>query len=149
MRPDLWVGLAPNGIGQQKPHHYREMAQVAWDNRAHPKYAWDVLSKGVCDGCALGVAGWHDWTQPGVHLCTTRLRLLEVNTADAVDPLVLADAEVSRHHARLEPHSGGWRVVDLDSTNGTWVNGARIRQAAIGAGDDVAFGGVRFRVAAA
>ena len=62
------------------------MAKVAWDNRAHPKYAWDVLTKGVCDGCALGVAGLHDWTIDGVHLCTTRLRLLEVNTADAVRP---------------------------------------------------------------
>ena len=87
---------APNGIGQQKPNHYGEMAKVAWANRAHPKYAWDVLTKGVCDGCALGVAGLHDWTIDGVHLCTTRLRLLEVNTADAIDPIVLADVEPLR-----------------------------------------------------
>lgn len=92
VRPDLWVGPAPNGIGQQKPHHYREMARAAWDSRAHPLYAWRVLTRGVCDGCALGVAGLHDWTQDGVHLCTTRLRLLEVATADAVDPVVLSDA---------------------------------------------------------
>ena len=67
------------------------MAKVAWANRAHPKYAVDVLTKGACDGCALGVAGLHDWTIDGVHLCTTRLQLLELNTADALDPLVLAD----------------------------------------------------------
>lgn len=90
---ELWVGLSPNGIGQQKPRHYREMAEVAWDNRRHPKLAWDILTKGVCDGCALGVAGLHDWTIDGVHLCTTRLRLLEVNTADALDHGLLADAE--------------------------------------------------------
>ena len=41
------------------------MAKVAWANRAHPKYALDVLTKGVCDGCALGVAGLHDWTIDG------------------------------------------------------------------------------------
>ena len=46
----------------------------------------EVLTKGVCDGCALGVAGLHDWTIDGVHLCTTRLHLLELNTADAFDP---------------------------------------------------------------
>jgi molybdopterin-dependent oxidoreductase alpha subunit len=96
MRRDLWVGLRPYGIGEQKPNHYREMFDVAWDNRAHPKYAWDVLTKGVCDGCALGVAGLHDWTIDGVHLCTTRLRLLEVNTADAFDPIVLSDVEALR-----------------------------------------------------
>ncbi len=96
MRRDLWVGLRPNGIGEQKPNHYREMLDVAWANRTHPKYAWDVLTKGVCDGCALGVAGLHDWTIDGVHLCTTRLRLLEVNTADAFDPVVLSDVDVLR-----------------------------------------------------
>ena len=77
-----WVSIRPNGAGLQKPHHYRDMAKVAWDNRRHPKYALDVLTKGVCDGCALGVAGLHDWTMDGVHLCTTRLNLLRLNTAD-------------------------------------------------------------------
>jgi molybdopterin-dependent oxidoreductase alpha subunit len=72
------------------------MAKAAWANRAHPKYAYDVLTKGACDGCALGVAGLHDWTIDGVHLCTTRLSLLEVNTADAVDPVVLADVAALR-----------------------------------------------------
>jgi molybdopterin-dependent oxidoreductase alpha subunit len=87
----LWAGLAPNGIGQQKPNHYGEMAKVAWANRRNLSYAWKVLSQGVCDGCALGVAGFHDWTIDGVHLCTTRLKLLEVNTADPFDPSLLAD----------------------------------------------------------
>ena len=94
VRPELWVGFSPNGIGQQKPNHFKEMLEVAWDNRAHPKYAWDILTKGVCDGCALGVAGLHDWTQDGVHLCTTRLRLLEVNVADAIDPILFSDVGV-------------------------------------------------------
>ena len=96
MKRELWVGLRPYGIGAQKPNHYRDMLEVAWDNRAHPRYAWDVLTKGVCDGCALGVAGMHDWTIEGVHLCTTRLRLLEVNTADAFDPVLLSDADLLR-----------------------------------------------------
>ncbi len=78
------------------------MARVAWDNRRHPKYAWDVLTKGVCDGCALGVAGLHDWTIDGVHLCTTRLRLLEVNTADAFDPGLLADVDSLRSRSGAE-----------------------------------------------
>lgn len=86
-----WVSLRPNGIGLQKPNHYGDMAKVAWENRRHPKLAWDILSKGVCDGCALGVAGFHDWTIDGVHLCTTRLRLLALNTADPIPSTALAD----------------------------------------------------------
>ena len=90
-RREGWVSWRPNGAGLQKPRHYRDMARVAWANRAHPKYAYDVLMKGACDGCALGVAGLHDWTIDGVHLCTTRLNLLELNTADAMDPVLLGD----------------------------------------------------------
>lgn len=96
LHPDTWAGLSPNGIGRQKPHHVREMARVAWKNRRHPKYAWDVLSTGVCDGCALGVAGFHDWTIDGLHLCTTRLKMLEFNTADAFDPAVCSDVSTLR-----------------------------------------------------
>jgi len=91
--PETWAGLSPNGIGQQKPNHFLEMAKVGWENRKHPLYAWRVLSQGVCDGCALGVSGFHDWTIEGVHLCTTRLKLLSVNTADAMDPAALLDVE--------------------------------------------------------
>ena len=45
------------GIGQQKPHHYREMVRVAWENRDQLPFAWRILSDGVCDGCALGTSG--------------------------------------------------------------------------------------------
>lgn len=105
--PSLWAGWRPNGVGEQKPNHYREMAKVAWTNRKHPQYAWDVLTKGACDGCALGVTGLHDWTIQGVHLCTTRLQLLELNTADAFDPAILADVEALRTRSSTELRSLG------------------------------------------
>ena len=94
--PRLWAGWRPNGIGEQKPNHYRAMVRAAWANRNHPLYAWRVLTRGACDGCALGVAGLHDWTIEGVHLCTTRLDLLELNTADPFDPVVLSDVAALR-----------------------------------------------------
>jgi molybdopterin-dependent oxidoreductase alpha subunit len=101
-RRDRWVSLRPNGIGLQKPHHYRDMAKVAWANRRHPKYALDVLTKGACDGCALGVAGLHDWTMDGVHLCTTRLNLLQLNTADPLDHRLLADVAALERRTATE-----------------------------------------------
>ena len=95
MNRSTWVGLRPYGIGSgmQKPNHYLEMAKVAWENRRHPLYAWRVLRRGACDGCALGVGGFRDWTIDGIHLCTTRLKLLAVNTADAIADDALADVD--------------------------------------------------------
>ena len=81
----------PFGLGQTKPHHFRDMAGILWKNRDNLPYAWKVLSRGVCDGCALGVAGFHDWTIKGVHLCMTRLNLLRLNTMPAFEPELLAD----------------------------------------------------------
>lgn len=83
--------LAPFGIGHTKPKHFRDMLKVMWANRDNLGYAWKVLNRGVCDGCALGVAGLHDWTIDGVHLCMTRLNLLRLNTMPAMDPALLAD----------------------------------------------------------
>ncbi|HEY7107584.1 MAG TPA: FdhF/YdeP family oxidoreductase [Acidimicrobiia bacterium] len=91
-RRDLWIGFKPYGLGETKPNHYKEIARTIWENRDNLPYAWKVLRGGVCDGCALGVAGFHDWTLSGVHLCTTRLNLLRVNTMGALDPAVLGDA---------------------------------------------------------
>src|ERR1043165_7535167 len=81
----------PFGVTSRKPHHFRDMLEVVWENRDNLGYAWKVLSRGVCDGCALGVAGFHDWTIDGVHLCMTRLNLLRLNTMPAMDPERLAD----------------------------------------------------------
>ena len=81
----------PFGLGQTKPKHFRDMAGIVWKNRDNLPYAWKVLSRGVCDGCALGVAGFHDWTIEGVHLCMTRLNLLRLNTMPALDVRLLED----------------------------------------------------------
>ena len=100
--PELWVSPRPNGIGLQKPDHFGEMAKIAWRNRGNASYAWKLLTMGVCDGCALGVAGLHDWTIDGVHLCLTRLRLLELNCADEMDHTLLGDVEDLRRRSSTE-----------------------------------------------
>jgi len=95
-RRAVWI---PFGLGQTKPQHFRDMLKVVWKNRDNLGYAWKVLSRGVCDGCALGVAGFHDWTIPGIHLCMTRLNLLRLNTMPAFDPALLADVSSLRGHS--------------------------------------------------
>jgi hypothetical protein len=88
-----WVSLSPNGIGFTKPNHYLDMAKVLWANRDELPYAWRILTQGVCDGCALGTAGVHDFTMEGVHLCMVRLELMRLNTAPALDVALLDDAD--------------------------------------------------------
>ena len=86
------AGLAPFGLGQQKPHHYLEMVRIAWQNRRALPYAWKVLTRGVCDGCALGTTGLRDWTIDGIHLCAVRLNLLGLNTMGPMPREAFADA---------------------------------------------------------
>lgn len=85
------IGAIPFGLGQTKPKHFRDMAKVVWKNKDNLPYAWKVITRGVCDGCALGVAGLHDWTIKGTHLCMTRLNLLRLNTMPALDVSLLED----------------------------------------------------------
>jgi hypothetical protein len=59
--------------------------------------------------------------------------------------LAIDHMTVSRIHARLERTPDGWLLKDLSSTNGTRVNGWRVRgQVAVWAGDVVRFGDVEY-----
>src|SRR5690606_27645410 len=89
--PKSWVNLVPTGLGQVKPHHFREMLRAAWENRDQPGYAWRILRDGCCDGCALGTMGMRAWTLPGTHLCMVRRNLSRLNTMPAMGPALLED----------------------------------------------------------
>ncbi len=89
--PSLWASWKPFGIGEQRPNNYAEILRAAWESRDNLRYAWRILSRGVCDGCALGTNGMVDWTVDGVHLCNIRLRLLRLNTMPPLDAEILAD----------------------------------------------------------
>ncbi|MEJ7763001.1 MAG: response regulator [Thermomicrobiales bacterium] len=54
--------------------------------------------------------------------------------------IVIQSAEVSRHHARLEFFDQKLQVVDLNSTNGTRVNGKAVRSHPVRVGDEIVFG---------
>ncbi|MEH1997455.1 MAG: FdhF/YdeP family oxidoreductase [Nostoc sp.] len=89
--PSNWASWKPFGIGEQYPNNYWEVFRAIWLSRDKLPYAWNILDKGVCDGCALGTTGMKDWTLDGIHLCNVRLRLLRMNTMPAFDPVILAD----------------------------------------------------------
>jgi Domain of unknown function (DUF1707)/FHA domain len=64
---------------------------------------------------------------------------------DIACDMFIGDMTVSRVHAKLERFSGGWLVTDLASTNGTRVNGWRVRDPVpVREGDRVRFGDAEF-----
>lgn len=60
--------------------------------------------------------------------------------------IVLDDLSVSRRHARLRFRDGHWVLQDLQSTNGTLVNRARVVRCQLQPGDEVHVGTVRLLV---
>ncbi len=56
------------------------------------------------------------------------------------------DPTISRRHAEVSLTDGGVKVKDVGSSNGTFLNGARITEALAGENDVITFGKVAFRV---
>lgn len=52
--------------------------------------------------------------------------------------LVLPERQVSRHHAKITYENGGYRLYDLDSKNGTHLNGVQVKgSASLRDGDEI------------
>lgn len=83
-----------------------------------------------------------------LRICTAdgHERTLEVDGAPLTigrskdNALVLGDARVSRHHGRLQARQGALVYTDLASTNGSRVNGIRVDEIVLGAGDRIQVG---------
>ena len=59
--------------------------------------------------------------------------------------IVLADPNVSRQHAEIRPRGTGFVVFDLGSTNGSKVNGGKVREHELVDGDEITFGNTKMR----
>jgi type II secretory pathway predicted ATPase ExeA len=59
---------------------------------------------------------------------------------DADNDLAVASEFISRHHAQISFYRGSYWIMDLKSTNGTYVNGKRVRRARLCDRDIIAVG---------
>ena len=57
----------------------------------------------------------------------------------------LGDLSLSGSHCRIEPSGRGWKVVDLGSRNGTFVNDVLVKQRKLQDGDNLRLGRAQFR----
>lgn len=79
-----------------------------------------------------------DLLRPGATLIVGR---------DSAADIVIDTPNVSRQHARIEVTNDGYRVADLGSTNGTWLNGERVEGVVdVKLGDDLRVGPHRLRL---
>ena len=63
--------------------------------------------------------------------------------ADLHNDLVLGDSTVSRRHSEIVLGEEGYAIRDLGSTNGTWVQGVRIKEAFLDEGTELQLGSTR------
>ena len=68
---------------------------------------------------------------------------------DQQNDVVLDDRRVSRKHAEIRLRLGRYTLYDLQSTNGTYVNGRRVAEKVLDDGDRISIGGLEvvFRAA--
>src|SRR5207244_5446872 len=77
------------------------------------------------------------------HLLWVKTPVANIGRAEYND-LVVPDPSVSTSHAKLQRREGVWVLVDLDSTNGTFVDGERVKgEAPLAPGAAVRFGDVQ------
>jgi signal transduction histidine kinase/pSer/pThr/pTyr-binding forkhead associated (FHA) protein len=60
--------------------------------------------------------------------------------------IVILDQSLSRHHARIEVGSNRVTITDLQSRNGTWLNGKKVEEGFLTHGDSIKWGDVRCAV---
>ena len=116
---------APPGAAERLKHTVHDVGTPGASPRG--AFASFLVRTGELKGQRLGI----------------RTPLVNIGRADYND-LVVPDPSVSTTHAKLQRREGIWVLVDLDSTNGTFVDGEQVRgEAPIAPGALVRFGDVQ------
>lgn len=116
------------------------------DLRNQHGYDTQLLSDLNSEDTGLVLSGENPEKYPLIRL---QDKILIVGKTKGQADILLQEAAVSRIHARLEKRQGSTFVRDMNSKNGTYVNGIRLKpqeEAEIREGDIVQFANVRYYV---
>jgi hypothetical protein len=163
------VPVVPNNIGVYLSHDdfdrfesfadalARELAELVREHAREEGYHFagsvtvhlvpdDELRVGECDIVMEIAAG----ARVGSLLLSDGRRIALSESAVSIGRLpdndvVVADPKASRKHAEIRPAGNGFALVDLQSTNGTRVNGRAVTEHVLADGDQIAIGATEFR----
>ena len=107
-----------------------------------------LLAAAAASISALTAEAGDAWRDPRIpRLALPRGRTIAMIGRAPVCDCVLADETVSRRHALIRRAGDSWFLADLNSTNGTRLNGWRlIEETEVRPGDRVSFGTAHYRL---
>ncbi|WP_171171361.1 FHA domain-containing protein [Streptomyces sp. I05A-00742] len=161
-QPDPWQ-QPPQGVPQQYQQPYQQPqggwqqpqgGQAAWQQGQQPQQAQPHIPHQASSpeqgrppqGAAAGAPPVYGDRSPTTFHQLAQNRVMRIGRA-LENELVVADLQVSRHHAEFRATPDGrFEIVDLGSHNGTYVNGQPVRQQIIGPQDIVGVGHSTFRL---
>ena len=114
--------------------------------------AWDIIRLGSVELEVTDPNGHrpHDWAlKTESDLLASQVHTLQPETVVGRDPacdLTIDSSLLSRRHAKLIIQDEHLRVIDLESANGTYINGIRITEANANPGDEIRFDQQKFLV---
>ncbi|MEW6716376.1 MAG: FHA domain-containing protein [Chloroflexota bacterium] len=112
---------------------------VLWLRRSRKRIPSTMSSPGI---------GVRPHVAPNLSLVRGNANPLSINLSpgcvilgrDSSCSMVLSDPQASRQHARVDSEGRTWVLTDLDSANGTLVNGVRVSQRVLQPGDQIQIG---------
>jgi type II secretory pathway predicted ATPase ExeA/pSer/pThr/pTyr-binding forkhead associated (FHA) protein len=122
-----------------KPFAERQLAREAVERAAaQPTAAPGVPVAAPADGPTLGRLALAKSGEPLGEVVVDKDRLMIGRDAD--NDIPIKAEHVSRHHAQVTVEQGACWITDLNSTNGTYVNGRRVKKRILRDGDTIRIG---------
>ncbi|MBS6193973.1 MAG: FHA domain-containing protein [Clostridiales bacterium] len=132
------------GAVRNESDHRRGETSVLWENRPETQ----VLGK--MEGTTIGKTIYilrEEYPEPGRQVVLSEKEVQLLGSVRGNADLLLSSPAVSRLHARFKRNGETYGLCDLNSKNGTWVNGQQLQGAqevVLKVGDEIKFADMKY-----